>query len=107
VGKYVRNNCHLAANFGINSRVVFLGGIGLFFLWLERCGVVLSFFISSLSSISSYIDDMAYIKIRWSETYGWFSQPRGRSVCVPLLLYGVIDYLLRLTGIFQLMGSAM
>ncbi len=30
VGNYVRNNCHLAANFGINSRVVFLGGIGPF-----------------------------------------------------------------------------
>ena len=45
VGKYVRNNCHLAANFGINSRVVFLGGIGLFFLLLERCEVVLNFSI--------------------------------------------------------------
>jgi hypothetical protein len=32
VGKYVRNNCHLAANFGISSLVVFLGGIG-FFSW--------------------------------------------------------------------------
>jgi hypothetical protein len=50
------------------------------------------------------VDDIAHIKIRWSETYGWFSQPRGRSVCVPLLLNGVIDYLLRLTGIFLING---
>ncbi len=65
------------------------------------------FLYSSLSTTSSYIDDIAHIKIRWSETYGWFPQPRGRSACVSLLFYGVIDYLLRLTGIFYLMGSAM
>jgi hypothetical protein len=34
-------------------------------------------------------------------------KPRGRSVCAPLLFYGVVGYLLRLTGIFHLMGSAM
>jgi len=57
----VRNNCHLAANFGISSLVVFLGGIG-FFLMALCCGVVLSFFFPFLSTTSSYIDDMAYIK---------------------------------------------
>ena len=45
VGKYVRNNCHLAANFGINSRVVFLGGIGLFLIAGVLWGGV-KFFIS-------------------------------------------------------------
>jgi hypothetical protein len=27
VRKYLRNNCHLAANSGTNSRVFFLGGV--------------------------------------------------------------------------------
>jgi hypothetical protein len=58
------------------------------------------FLFPILSTTSSYIDDIVHIKIRWSETYGWFPQPRGRGVCVLLFIYGVIDYLLRLTGIF-------
>jgi len=36
-GETVRNDCHLAANFGINSRVVFFGVVGLF---LHSWGVV-------------------------------------------------------------------
>ncbi len=63
---------------------------GWFFL-----GIVLTFpgtfSFSSVSATSSFADDIAHTKIRWSETYGLFPQPRGRSVYVPFLFYGVID----------------
>ncbi len=62
VGEYVRNNCHLAANFGTNPRVVFLGGIGPLSLHLVRCEVVFKkfscFFVKRCFII--YIDDTAH-----------------------------------------------
>ena len=58
----VRNNCHLAANFGISPRVVFLGGVGPLSFHLGRCEVVFKnyFRVSLLSAASSYIDDTAH-----------------------------------------------
>jgi hypothetical protein len=55
VREYVRNNCHLAANFGTNPRVVFLGRVGPLSLHLGRCEVVLNFFSFSLLSATSSV----------------------------------------------------
>jgi len=58
----VRNNCHLAANSGTNPQIFFLGGIGLFSLYLGRCEVVfkkiLCFFVKCCFIIN--IDDTAH-----------------------------------------------
>ena len=61
VGGNMRNNCHLAANFGIIPRVVFLGGVGPLFFHLGRCEVVFeNYFRVLLSAASSYIGDTAH-----------------------------------------------
>ena len=61
-GGNMRNNCHLAANFGTSPRVVFLGGVGPLSFHLGRCEVVFKnyFRVSLLSAASSYIDDTAH-----------------------------------------------
>ena len=62
VGGNMRNNCHLAANFGTSPRIVFLGGVGPLSFHLGRCEVVFKnyFRVSLLSAASSYIDDTAH-----------------------------------------------
>ncbi len=56
----MRNNCHLAADFGTNLRVVFFGGIGLFPYSWGVVGSVKFSSVSLLSATSSYADDIAH-----------------------------------------------
>ena len=92
VGKHVRSECPLATNFGINSRVVFLGGIGLFLIAGALWGGV-KFYIAKCYFI--YIDDIAQQKCIWAETYGGF-----RGVLFPSLFLWWYWLFVLLTGIF-------
>jgi hypothetical protein len=55
--------------------------------------------ISLVSATSSYVDDIAYIKILYEQKPRWFSQPRGRCVRFSFPFYGCTDFLLLLTGV--------
>ena len=92
VGEYVRNNWHLAANFGTNLRVVFLGGVGpLFFSSGALWGCVWKLF--------SCFVKRCFIIYRWYSSYRELTQPRlaaamcGQAVCFFLFLCGVPDFL--------------
>ena len=104
VGEYVRNNWHLAANFGTNLRVVFLGGVGPLFFHLGRCEVVFeNYFRVLLSAASSYIGDTAHTEINTAE----ISRGDVRTGCLFLLVSLWCSWLLvSLTCIFHFMGSA-
>jgi len=89
----MRNNCHLAANFGISPRVVFLGGVGpLFFSSGALWGSVRKFF-------SCFFVKRCFIIYRWYSSYRKLIQPRlaaamcGQAVCFFLFLCGVPDFL--------------
>ncbi len=82
-------------------------------LWMGGFPLVLFNFLGAMFSCislvratSSYADDIAYIKILYEQKPWWFSQPRGRGVRSSFLFYGCTDFLLLLTGIVWLMGSA-
>jgi hypothetical protein len=97
VRKYLRNHCPLAAIFGTKA-CKFAAG------WFFICEIALKCFVAKRYSII-YRWCSSYRKC--IEAYGGFPQPRGWSVCVSLLLYGIIDYSLCLTGIFYCIAFAM
>jgi len=93
VGEYVRNNWHLAANFGTNPRVVFLGGVGPLSFHLGRCEVVFK------RNLLCFFVKRCFIIYRWYSSYRKLMQPRlaaamcGQAVCFFLFLCGVPDFL--------------
>ncbi len=59
-----------------------------------------------VSATSSYVDDIAFIKILCGQGLMWHPQLQGRVVHYFVLSLGGFDFLLLLTGISSLLGPS-